>query len=161
MAVIPEKGVEIGRDRMHKLAIYCVFGALALPAWSADTIAASVKSVKGGASVRRGTQTIAATAGMHLLTSDTLVTAADGSLGVIFQDGTGIGLGPNTEVKIESFLFEPVDSKFALVLRLARGVFAYFSGRIARFAPGSVSVETPVGVIGLRGTHLAVSIEGA
>jgi hypothetical protein len=40
-------------------------------------------------------------------------------------------------------------------------MFAYFSGRIAKLAPGSVTVETPVGVVGLRGTRLAVSIGGA
>jgi hypothetical protein len=101
-----------------------------------------------------------ATAGMHLLVNDILQTAADGRLGAILQDGTGIGLGPNTELKIDTFLFEPAQGKFGLLLRLARGVIAYFSGRIAKFAPGSVTVETPVGVIGLRGTHLAVSIEG-
>ncbi len=97
---------------------------------------------------------------MHLLVNDILQTSADGSLGAILQDGTGIGLGPNTELKIDSFVFEPVDGKFSLLLRLARGVIGYFSGRIARLSPGSVTVETPVGVIGLRGTHMAVSLEG-
>ena len=32
--------------------------------------------------------------------------------------------------------------------------------RIAKLAPGSVTVETPVGVMGLRGTHMAVSLNG-
>jgi hypothetical protein len=145
---------------LQALAICLVLGASALPIWSADPIAGSVKTVQGGATVRRGTQTLPATAGMHLMVNDILLTAADGRLGAILQDGTGIGLGPNTEIKIDTFLFEPVQGKFGLLLRLARGVIAYFSGRIAKFAPGSVTVETPVGVIGLRGTHLAVTVEG-
>lgn len=131
-----------------------------LSARGAESIAGSVKTVLGGAVVRRGTQTIPAHEGMHLLVNDILQTSADGRLGAILQDGTGIGLGPNTELKIDSFVFEPADGKFSLLLRLARGVMAYFSGRIARLAPGSVTVETPVGVIGLRGTHLAVSLDG-
>lgn len=145
---------------MQALAICLMLVASALPIWSADPIVGSIKTVQGGATVRRGTQTLPATAGMHLLLNDVLQTAAAGRLGAILQDGTGIGLGPNTELKIDTFLFEPVEGKFGLLLRLARGVIAYFSGRIAKFAPGSVTVETPVGVIGLRGTHLAVSIEG-
>jgi len=98
--------------------------------------------------------------GMHLLLDDTLQTSADGSLGAILQDGTRISLGPNTELKIDRFLYQPSDGKFGLLLRLGRGVLAYISGRIAQFAPESVTVETPIGVLGLRGTHFAVSISG-
>jgi hypothetical protein len=126
----------------------------------AEDIVGSVKTAQGGAVVRRGNETIAARVSMHLLADDILQTSGDGRLGVILQDGTGIGLGPNTELRIATFIYDPSAGKFGLLLRLARGVIAYFSGRIAKFAPGSVTVETPVAVIGLRGTHLAVSVEG-
>lgn len=126
----------------------------------AEDIVGCVKTVQGGAVIRRGTDTIPATLGLRLLANDVLQTAGDGRLGVILQDGTGIGLGPNTELKIDSFVYDPSAGKLGLLLRMARGVMAYFSGKIAQLAPGSVSVETPVAVIGLRGTHLAVSVDG-
>jgi hypothetical protein len=141
-------------------AVILILGCLSLPASGAESIVGSIKTAQGGAVVLRGTQTIPAREGMHLLVNDILQTSADGRLGAILQDGTGIGLGPNTELKIDKFLYEPADGKLGLLLRLARGVMAYFSGRIARLAPGSVTVETPVGVIGLRGTQMAVTIEG-
>jgi hypothetical protein len=129
-------------------------------AWGAESIVGSVKTAQGDAVVRRGADTIPARAGMHLFLNDVLATPGDGRLGAILQDGTGIGLGPNTELKIDRFVFEPVEGKFGLLLRLAKGALAYFSGRIARFSPDAVTVETPVGVVGLRGTHLAITIEG-
>ncbi len=141
-------------------AIVAIFLTLSVSAFAADKIVGSIKTAEGGAVVRRGSQTIPAREGMHLLVDDILQTSADGRLGAILQDGTGVGLGPNTELKIDSFVYEPADGKFGLLLRLARGVMAYFSGRIARLAPSSVRVETPVGVIGLRGTEMAVTIEG-
>jgi hypothetical protein len=137
-----------------------ILACLALPSWGADAIVGCIKTTQGEAFVARGTQTIPASEGMHLLSNDILRTSASGRLGAILQDGTGIGLGPNTELKIDSFIYEPSSGNLSLVMRLARGVIAYFSGRIAKLAPGAVTVETPVGVIGLRGTHLAVSIEG-
>ena len=140
-------------------AILLMLG-LILPAWGAEAIAGSVKTAQGGVVVRRGTQTIPAREGMHLLVNDILLTSADGRLGAILQDGTRIGLGANTELKIDSFIYEPAEGKFGLLLHLARGIIVYFSGRIARLAPEACTVETPVGVIGLRGTHIAVSIEG-
>ena len=133
---------------------------LTFSAWGGEAIVGSLKTVVGGAVVRRGSETIPAHEGMHLLANDILQTAGDGRLGAILQDGTSIGLGPNTELKIDQFVYEPVEGKLALLLRLTRGAIAYFSGRIAKLAPGSVTVETPVGVVGLRGTHMAVSIEG-
>jgi hypothetical protein len=135
--------------------------SLAFPCRGAEEIVGCIKTAAGGAMVVRAGQNIPATEGMHLLANDVLRTSADGHLGAILQDGTGLGLGPNTELMVDSFLYQPAEGKLALVLRLVHGVIAYFSGRIAKLAPGSVTVQTPVGVIGLRGTHMAVSLGAA
>lgn len=141
-------------------AVFLALICLSFSASGAENFLGSVKTVRGGVVVRRGANAIPVSEGMHLLLNDVLETSGDGQLGAILQDGTRIALGPNTELTIDRFVFAPADGKFGLLLRLARGVLAYVSGKIARFAPESVGVETPVGVIGLRGTHFAVSIEG-
>jgi hypothetical protein len=124
-------------------------------------VVGSVKIVRGDVSIHRGPQVIPAVEGAHLLAHDSLQTSAGGSLGVILQDGTRVSLGPNTSVEIDRFTYEPVEGRFALLLRLSRGVLAYISGKIAQFSPGSVQVETPVGIVGLRGTEFAISLEGS
>jgi hypothetical protein len=139
------------------LVFVCSF---APPLRGEDTFVGCVKSAQGNPVIRRMSGTIPATEGMHLLLNDVLVTSANGRLGVILGDGTRISLGPNTELTVDRFVYEPANGKFGMLLRLAQGVFAYVSGRIARLSPQSVTVETPVGVIGLRGTKFAVSIEG-
>jgi hypothetical protein len=140
--------------------LFLLLAGLTLAARGAETVVGSVKTAQGGVVARRGTDSIPVREGMHLMLNDILQTAADGRVGVILQDGTRVSLGPNTELRVDRFIYQPVEGKFGLVLRLGRGVLAYISGRIAEFSPGSVSVETPVGVLGLRGTHFAVSIEG-
>lgn len=126
----------------------------------AEPIAGSVKTAEGGSVIVRGADSLPGRAGMHLLANDVVRTSADGRVGVILQDGTRISLGPNTELRIDRFVYEPVDGRFGLLLRLVRGVMAYCSGKIAEFSPGSVRVETPVGVVGLRGTRFAISLDG-
>ena len=138
------------------LFVFC----LASSARGAETIAGTVKTALGSAVIHRGTETIPIREGMHLLVNDVLQTSGDGRLGVMLQDGTRISLGPTSEVRIDRFVYEPANGKFGLLLRLARGVLAYVSGKIAQLSPESVGVQTPVGLIGLRGTHFAVSIEG-
>jgi hypothetical protein len=125
-----------------------------------ETFVGSVKSLQGNAVIRRGSGKIPASEGMHLMLNDVLATAADGRMGAILGDGTRISLGPNTELTIDRFVYDPAEGKFGMLLRLGRGLLAYISGKIAKFAPQSVTVDTPAGVIGLRGTKFAVSIEG-
>jgi hypothetical protein len=140
--------------------LFLVLSGLTFSARGEENVVGSVKTVHGGATVRRGSDAIPIREGMHLLLTDLLQTAADGRLAVILQDGTRISLGPNTELKVDRFVYQPVEGKFGLLLRLGRGMLAYVSGKIAQFSPESVSIETPVGVLGLRGTHFAVLIEG-
>ena len=45
-------------------------------------------------------------------------------------------------------------------LDLVRGVAAYVSGRIAKLAPDSIRLETPAAIIGVRGTTLAIRVQG-
>lgn len=129
--------------------------------WAADAeaVIGAVKSAQGTAVVHRGSQDIPSQEGMHLILHDILRTSSDGRIGAILQDGTRLSLGSNTEVKIDDFVYQPVDGKFDLLLRMAHGAMSYISGKISQFSPESVKVETPVGVVGLRGTHFAISLD--
>jgi len=138
--------------------------ALALPlavlAQVPQPIAGSVKKVTGEAVLHRGSDRIPIKEGLHLLPHDVLETAAGASLGFILQDGTRVAMGANTTLEIDRFLYEPSEGKLTLLLRLVRGAMVYVSGKMAQLSPDSVRVETPVGVVGLRGTELGISLEG-
>lgn len=79
---------------------------------------------------------------------------------MILEDGTRISLGPATELSVDKFIYEPAVGKLDLLVKLVRGLMAYVSGRIGQISPEASRVETPVGIIGLRGTHFGVSLEG-
>src|SRR5579863_9215672 len=93
-----------------------VLAILSVTCPGAEEVVGSIKTVTGKAVVVRGGQTIPAAEGLHLLPNDILRTAGDGRLGAILQDGTGIGLGPDSELKIDSFLYEPANGKLGLAL---------------------------------------------
>jgi hypothetical protein len=124
----------------------------------AHSIAGSVKKVAGDATLRRGADSLPVKEGLHILPHDVLETAAGASIGIILQDGTRVAIGPNTRLEIDTYLYSPGEGKLESLLRLVRGVMVYVSGRMAQLSPGSTKVETPVGVVGLRGTELGVLI---
>jgi hypothetical protein len=141
------------------IVIYAIFPRGSVLAADQEPVVGAVKSTQGAAVVHRGSQDIPSREGMHLILHDLLRTSADGRVGVILQDGTRLSFGANTEARIDDFVYQPVDGKFSLLLRLARGAMSYISGKIAQFSPESAKVETPVGVVGMRGTHFAISLD--
>jgi hypothetical protein len=137
--------------------ILLIAGAMT-SARAAETFIGSVKTIQGTATVQRASGSVPATEGLHLLAQDVLHTGADGRLGLILRDGTRVSLGANSEMKLDQFVYEPAQNQYALILDLAKGVLAYISGKIAKFSPESVKLQTPVGIIGVRGTHFAVAL---
>ncbi|MDX9708425.1 MAG: FecR domain-containing protein [Trichloromonas sp.] len=120
----------------------------------------SIKNVEGEVFVLRGGETIAAESGTLLFRGDQLKTGETGRVGVIFRDDTRLSLGGNSDLAVEQFEFAPGEGRLGLVLRLARGMAAFVSGQISKLAPGAVRLETPVGTVGVRGTHFVMEIVG-
>ena len=88
-----------------------------------------------------------------------LKTGANSSMGVTFKDNTVMSFGPNTELTVDEYLYSPNKGKLKLGATMAKGTLAYLSGAIAKIKPDAVSVKTPTGTIGVRGTHFVVKVE--
>jgi hypothetical protein len=121
--------------------------------------AGHVKTSSGAAVIVRDGATIAARPGAAVFETDTLRTGADGTVGITLKDDTRVSLGPGSEVRIERYLYAPGQGGFAMVLKFARGVAAYVSGRMAKLAPDSIRLETPSAIVGVRGTTVAIRVE--
>lgn len=131
----------------------------ASPAAAQERVVGAVKSAQGSAVVQRAGVSIPAREGLPVAETDVLLTGSDGRLAVILKDDTRLSLGPGSEVRVARFLYEPVQGNLSLVIRMARGVVVYVSGRIAKLAPDSVRFETPVAAVGIRGTRFAARVD--
>ncbi len=132
---------------------------IATPAAAQDRpVAGRIKVATGSAFVVRDGAQLPTQVGQLVYESDSIRTGVDGKIGVTLNDDTRLSLGPNSELKLERFTYAPADRGFGLVLRFVRGAATYVSGRIAKLAPGSIRLETPAAIIGVRGTTLAISV---
>jgi len=120
--------------------------------------AGHVKTVMGTATIVREHGAVAAKAGDPIYATDTLRTSADGSLGVTMRDDTRLSLGPNSEVKVDRYVYAPGEGGLGMVLKFVRGVAVYVSGRMAKIAPDSVRLEAPAAIVGVRGTTVAIKV---
>lgn len=136
-----------------------VLAAAAPAAAQQQSAAGRIKVVTGSAFIVRGTEAIPARAGELVFAADGLRTGDAGTLGVTLKDDTRLSLGPNSEVRLDRYVYAPGNGGLGMVIKFMRGVAAYVSGRMARLAPDSIRLETPAAIVGVRGTSLAIRVE--
>lgn len=126
--------------------------------WAQASPIGYVKTVSGDASVTTAGQTVKAAPGTPVQTGSVLRTGAKGQMGVTFQDNTMMSFGPDTELAVDEYLYQPSQGQLKLGTRMGKGTLNYVSGVIARLDPNAVSVKTPTGIIGVRGTEFVVKV---
>ena len=144
------------RRSLVVLAYVC---AAASPVMAQEPSAGRIKVVNGPAFILRGTDSIPAKAGELVYAADGIRTGDAGSVGITLRDDTRLSLGPNSEVRLERYVYAPGSGGFGMVLKFVRGMATYVSGRIARIAPDSIRLETPAAIVGVRGTSVAIRVE--
>jgi len=129
-----------------------------LPAFADGTAVGYVKTAAGEAFVVSGGNRVAAKPGTPIYQGSQLKTGARSSLGVTFKDETVMSFGPDTELTVDAYLYAPAQRQGKLGTRLTKGSMNYVSGVIAKMQPNAVSVATPTGTIGVRGTQFLVKV---
>jgi hypothetical protein len=133
--------------------------AAAATAQTAPAAIGYVKTVTGEAWVSTAGQRSKAAPGTPVLLGSQLKTLANASLGVTFKDNTVMSFGPDTELTVDEYLYAPAQGELRLATNLAKGSLNYVSGVIAKLKPDAVSVKTPSGIIGVRGTQFVARVE--
>lgn len=118
-----------------------------------------IKSVSGEASVTTGAIKIKAEVGSPVHQGSVLQTGKKSSMGVTFKDETVMSFGPDTVFTVDEYLYSPVQGKLKFSSNLAKGSLNYVSGVIEKLKPDAVTVATPSGIIGVRGTQFLIKVE--
>jgi hypothetical protein len=131
---------------------------LATAARADDAIIGYVKTAQGQAMVLEAGKLVLAAPGTPIHLDNVLRTGKDGSMGVTFKDNTILSLGPDTELVVDTYVYQPAKDELSLGARMAKGSLNYVSGVIAKLKPEAVMIRTPSGNIGVRGTHFVLSV---
>ena len=141
---------------MHKLL------AIAFFVWSASVFAddpvGRVKTVTGDAFVTTTGKKVKAEVGSPVYQGSLIETGKNSSLGLTFKDETMVSFGANTVFTVSDYVYSPADGKLKFGSKLAKGSLNYVSGAIGKLKPDAVTVGTPSGTIGVRGTQFLVTV---
>jgi hypothetical protein len=117
-----------------------------------------IKTVKGAAHVEREGKKVPVVAGMQLRQADTIVTGADGAVGITFLDNSLFSAGPNSVLVINRYRFDTTTHAGEFDASLNKGSLAVVSGKMVKQSPESMRIRTPASIMGVRGTEFVVKV---
>lgn len=128
-------------------------------AFANEPVIGHVKNVSGEASITSGENTIKAEVGSPIYQGSILQTGKKSGMGVTFKDETVMSFGADTVFSVDEYLYSPIQGNLKFSSKLAKGSLNYVSGVIEKLKPEAVTVRTPSGIIGVRGTQFLLRVE--
>jgi hypothetical protein len=136
--------------------LLCVFTflGLALPEARAQSSAVARVAVAVGETLRVAPsgQTQALQVGASLTPGDRVRTGPDAVAILVFADEGRISLRADSELLIRHYEIDPAGVKTRIELELIKGTVRQISGNASRNQPDRYRLNTPIAVIGVRGT---------
>ena len=87
--------------------------------------------------------------GDGIFQNELIATGPESSTQLLFRDETSLTVGPNSEVRLDRFVYNPARKSGHVVIDVAKGAFRFVSGSAK---PATYQIRTPVATIGVRGT---------
>ncbi|MGQ0675596.1 MAG: FecR family protein [Rhodospirillales bacterium] len=143
----------LARPRIAALAALALgFGATG-PLGAAEQ-AGVAAAVRGQVQIaeRSGAVGRQARSGEPVFLGNAVASGPNAGMQIVLLDETTLTIGPNSQIVIDEFVYDPKTNAGKLTASVAKGVFRFVSGRISREQPGAMQVKLPVGTIGIRGT---------
>jgi hypothetical protein len=135
------------RGLLIALAI-CAFGTLASAAL-AETKIGVAGAVRDDVTGTIGPVTQPLDTGHNLFLNELVSTGRTGTAQLLFLDETSLSIGPQSDVKLDRFVYDPATQSGSVVFQTSKGVLRFISGSQQ---PGTYQLKTPVATIGFRGT---------
>jgi hypothetical protein len=120
------------------------------PAGIAGAVSGTVDLVSPAKQIATPT---AVNSGDGLVMGDGVTTGTASRLQIMLLDESAITLGPDANLTIDEFVYDPNNANSALLnASIAKGVFRLVTGAIARQNPDGTSLKLPNAVLTIRGT---------
>lgn len=87
--------------------------------------------------------------GIDVLRNERIATGPAGRAQMLFRDGSALTVGPDSEVVLDEYVYDPAAGTGRMAASLSKGVLRFVGGQISKTGP--VTLKTPTATIGIRG----------
>lgn len=115
-------------------------------------------AVSGSPAITRHGVTSVLMSGDPIHPGDIVETEDGESVNLLFSDESSILVGENARLEIDDYVYDPESGENSQKVSLLRGLFLFTSGLIGQTNHDDVSIKTPYGFLGIRGTAFYTEI---
>jgi len=87
-----------------------------------------------------------------------IVTGNDGHVKMALPDNTTFTLGPNSDLVLDKFVYDPDKSPEKVLATMTKGVFRWVTGKTSQHDPTQMKITLPVVAVGIRGTDFEANV---
>ncbi|MEC9268895.1 MAG: FecR domain-containing protein [Pseudomonadota bacterium] len=150
---------------MNRIATTLMTALAATTLWTAPSLAQDATQAGVSAAVRGEVALARANAvGRQIVSAepiflqDQITSGADSGMQILLLDETVFTIGPESEMTIDEFVYDPATRQGSLAASMGKGVMRFVTGNISAGTPENMTIKLPVGTIGIRGTIGVVSV---
>lgn len=88
--------------------------------------------------------------GQEVVQEERVVTGTNGQAQILFLDQSALTVGPNSDMTIDNFVYDPQANTGDLAMSATRGVLRFVGGKVSKLE-NPVTMNTPSGSLGIRG----------
>jgi hypothetical protein len=96
--------------------------------------------------------------GQDVIFNEHITTAADGQTQLLFVDESSMTVGPNSDLTIDQFVYDPKSGTGKLAMSATRGLLRYVGGKLSK-EDGAVSLRTATATLAVRGGAFIAQID--
>ncbi len=96
--------------------------------------------------------------GSPIFQDDEIETFEAAGVTITFADETTFSLGPDSALLVDEYVYDPSTNDGQHKFSALKGVFVFVSGLVADDAPENITIDTPAGTLGIRGTVVAIDV---
>lgn len=120
---------------------------LAVPAWAKIGVTSTTNGGPVGEPPQQPKQVL--TVGVDVFASERITTGPNDQAHLLFLDGSALTIGPNSDLILDKFVYDPDKGTGTLALSLGKGVLRLVGGKITKSEDATVKVGSAT--IGIRG----------
>ncbi|MEX6507570.1 FecR domain-containing protein [Jiella sp. M17.18] len=98
--------------------------------------------------------------GGNIIHNEQITTDQAGLVQILLKDGTAFTVSPKSQITVDSFVYDPNAGTAKVAATLSKGIFRFVGGKTSK-TPNGVTLNTPVGTVGVRGAVVDLDLSGS
>jgi hypothetical protein len=140
----------LGKFRLVGIAISWAVALAAMPAAAQQKVGVASGVNPAVSGTPPGSTMRSIVIGQEVVYNEHITTSANGQAQILFLDESTMTVGPNSDLTIDRFVYNPSTGTGELSMTAAKGVLRYIGGKLSK-QENAVTIHTNTATIGVRG----------